>query len=81
MTAINIPDIYGRFHLVNFDNVKMVELADKEESGDLIIIFTDQTKQTIAVGLDREDAGDMFVRLCKAVCAADLSASSKPLWR
>lgn len=24
MIAFNIPDIYGRFHLVNFDNVKAV---------------------------------------------------------
>ena len=31
MVIFNIPDIYGRFHLVNFDNVKAVSVSDSEE--------------------------------------------------
>ncbi|HFP9555877.1 TPA: hypothetical protein ACHOQU_005870, partial [Escherichia coli] len=26
MAVFNIPDIYGRFYLVNFDNVKVISL-------------------------------------------------------
>ncbi|WP_185832938.1 hypothetical protein [Escherichia coli] len=37
MIAFNIPDIYGRFHLVNFDNVKAVSVSDSEECGDLLL--------------------------------------------
>ena len=36
MAVFNIPDIYGRFHLVNFDNVKAVSVSDSEECGDLL---------------------------------------------
>ncbi|HAT1685184.1 TPA: hypothetical protein I8Y21_006019 [Klebsiella oxytoca] len=81
MAAINIPDIYGRHYLVNFDNVKFIEVSDNEERGDLIITFMDKATQVISVGLDREGAGDMLVRLCQAVCATDLSVRSKALWR
>ena len=28
MAVFNIPDIYGRFYLVNFDNVKVISLAE-----------------------------------------------------
>ncbi|EOB9936066.1 hypothetical protein ACIZQX_005223, partial [Escherichia coli] len=26
MVVFNIPDIYGRFYLINFDNVKVISL-------------------------------------------------------
>ncbi|ECM6135061.1 hypothetical protein YE40_05670 [Salmonella enterica subsp. enterica serovar Enteritidis] len=80
MTAINIPDIYGRNHLINFDTVKYIQVSDNEEQGDLIIIFTDQAKQVISVGLDREGAEVMFYRLCRVVCAVDPTREKK-LWR
>lgn len=54
MAAFNLPDIYGRNYLINFDAVKYIQVSDNEERGDLIITFTDKTIQTIPVGLDRE---------------------------
>ncbi|ENZ4259264.1 hypothetical protein ACFZMU_005270, partial [Escherichia coli] len=36
MAVFNIPDIYGRFYLVNFDNVKVISLAENKECGDLL---------------------------------------------
>lgn len=80
MAAIIIPDIYGRNYLINFDQVKFVEISDSEENGDLIITFNDKAKQTITVGLDREGAEVMFYHLCRAVCAVD-PTRAKELWR
>ncbi|HGJ0761763.1 TPA: hypothetical protein ACJV7D_002990 [Salmonella enterica subsp. enterica serovar Bovismorbificans] len=80
MAAINIPDIYGRNYLINFDTVKYIQVSDNEEQGDLIIIFTDQAKQVISVGLDREGALDMFERISRVVGSAGLSVKNK-LWR
>ncbi|EBB2798289.1 hypothetical protein CIC43_13145 [Salmonella enterica] len=68
MVAINIPDIYGRLHLVNFDNVNFIEISDKEENGDLIIHFTNHAKQTVSAGLDRNGAIDAYQRICTATC-------------
>ncbi|EMN8227392.1 hypothetical protein WCI33_005299, partial [Escherichia coli] len=56
MAVFNIPDIYGRFYLVNFDNVKAVSMSDSEECGDLLFEFNDRTRMAISVGLDREGA-------------------------
>ncbi|MEF9647758.1 hypothetical protein RBH35_27020, partial [Escherichia coli] len=53
MAIFNIPDIYGRFYLVNFDNVKAVSMSDSEECGDLLFEFNDRTRMAIPVGLDR----------------------------
>lgn len=44
MAAINIPDIYGRNYLINFDTVKYIHVSDNEECGDLIITFTDKSR-------------------------------------
>ncbi|EKL9631615.1 hypothetical protein PS667_000736 [Salmonella enterica] len=68
MAAINIPDIYGRFHLVNFDNVNFIEISDKEENGDLIINFTNHAKQTVSAGLDRNGAIEVYQRICATIC-------------
>ncbi|EGX5147713.1 hypothetical protein DQ657_26885 [Salmonella enterica] len=80
MTAINIPDIYGRNHLINFDAVKYIQVSDNEEQGDLIIVFTDLAKQVISVSLDREGAEVMFCHLCRVVCAVTPTREKK-LWR
>ncbi|EAM8418385.1 hypothetical protein AC527_14145 [Salmonella enterica] len=68
MAAINIPDIYGRLHLVNFDNVNFIEISDKEENGDLIIHFTNHAKQSVSAGPDRNGAIDVYQRICTAIC-------------
>lgn len=31
MTAINIPDIYGRWYLINFDLVKLIGVSDNDK--------------------------------------------------
>ncbi|EBA9765603.1 hypothetical protein CFJ40_25940 [Salmonella enterica] len=80
MTAINIPDIYGRNHLINFDTVKYIQVSDNEEQGDLILVFTDLAKQVISVGLDREGAEVMLCHLCRVVCAVPPTREKK-LWR
>ncbi|EGI6492320.1 hypothetical protein LD511_004751 [Salmonella enterica] len=80
MAAFNLPDIYGRNYLINFDAVKYIQVSDNEERGDLIITFTDKTIQTIPVGLDREGAEVMFCHLCRAVCAV-APTREKKLWR
>ncbi|EOL2905892.1 TPA: hypothetical protein ACV8GI_005369, partial [Escherichia coli] len=41
MVVFNIPDIYGRFYLINFDNVKVISLAENKECGDLLFEFND----------------------------------------
>ncbi|EEW6197441.1 hypothetical protein J4153_RS26620, partial [Escherichia coli] len=53
MAVFNIPDIYGRFYLVNFDNVKVISLAENKECGDLLFEFNDRTRMVISAGLDR----------------------------
>ncbi|ECB4070191.1 TPA: hypothetical protein I8P16_004710 [Salmonella enterica subsp. enterica serovar Napoli] len=81
MAAINIPDIYGRNYLINFDTVKHIQVSDNEECGDLIITFTDKTRQIIPVGLDREGAVDMFDCLSRAVGSVGTSCNKSKLWR
>ncbi|HAK3333658.1 TPA: hypothetical protein H2A59_004212 [Salmonella enterica] len=78
MTAINILDIYGRNHLINFYAVKYIQVSDNEERGDLIITFTDKTIQTIPVGLDREGALDTFECISRVVGSAGLTRKSNP---
>ncbi|EBV5831563.1 hypothetical protein HT90_24835 [Salmonella enterica subsp. enterica serovar Carmel] len=80
MTAINIPDIYGRNYLINFDTVKYIEISDKEESGDLIIAFTDRAKKVIPVGLDREGAVEMFSRISYLTGSTDVTGRDR-VWR
>ncbi|EAT4222534.1 hypothetical protein EU661_23020 [Salmonella enterica] len=80
MAAINIPDIYGRNYLINFDTVKYIQVSDNEECGDLIITFTDKSWQVISVGLDREGAADTFERIGRVVGSASLTGQNK-LWR
>ncbi|EAZ1593556.1 hypothetical protein BVJ43_03770 [Salmonella enterica] len=80
MAAINIPDIYGRNYLINFDTVKYIQVSDNEECGDLIITFTDKPRQVISVGLDREGADDTFERISRVVGSASLTGQNK-LWR
>ncbi|EKG2343723.1 TPA: hypothetical protein ACHJ2W_005168, partial [Escherichia coli] len=53
MAVFYIPDIYGRFYLVNFDNVKVISLAENKECGDLLFEFNDRTRMVISAGLDR----------------------------
>ncbi|EAQ9149149.1 hypothetical protein D9O41_22550 [Salmonella enterica] len=80
MAAINIPDIYGRNYLINFDTVKYIQVSDNEECGDLIITFTDKSRRVISVGLDREGADDTFERISRVVGSASLTGQNK-LWR
>lgn len=80
MAAINIPDIYGRNYLINFDTVKYIQVSDNEESGDLIITFTDKSRQVISVGLDREGAADTLDRISRVMGSASLTGQNK-LWR
>ncbi|HHR4051841.1 TPA: hypothetical protein ACS50C_003756 [Salmonella enterica] len=79
MAAFNIPDIYGRNYLINFDTVKYVQVSDNEERGDLIITFTDKTQQIIPVGLDREGAMDMFENISRMVGSSGPGGKTK-LW-
>ena len=51
MAVFNIPDIYGRFYLVNFDNVKVISLAENKECGDLLFEFNDRTRMVISLSL------------------------------
>ncbi|EFF9717614.1 hypothetical protein GIB53_16230 [Escherichia coli] len=67
MIAFNIPDIYGRFHLVNFDNVKAVSVSDSEECGDLLFEFNDRTRMVISAGLDREGAKEAYSNICRFI--------------
>ncbi|EAB2878595.1 hypothetical protein FX488_16580 [Salmonella enterica] len=80
MAAINIPDIYGRNYLINFDTVKYIQVSDNEECGDLIITFTDRSRQVISVGLDRKGAADTFERISRVMGSASLTGQNK-LWR
>ncbi|TLD77225.1 hypothetical protein FAX15_14045 [Escherichia coli] len=72
MIAFNIPDIYGRFHLVNFDNVKAVSVSDSEECGDLLFEFNDRTRMAISAGLDREGAKTTTI-FCRFIGAKRIS--------
>ncbi|EPT3046401.1 TPA: hypothetical protein ACHIXG_000821 [Escherichia coli] len=69
MAVFNIPDIYGRFYLVNFDNVKAVSMSDSEECGDLLFEFNDRTRIAISAGLDREGATEVYRGICRSVGA------------
>ncbi|ELG7131076.1 hypothetical protein Q6R26_000764 [Salmonella enterica] len=80
MAAINIPDIYGRNYLINFDTVKYIQVSDNGESGDLIITFTDKSRQVISVGLDREGAADTLDRISRVMGSVGLTGQNK-LWR
>lgn len=80
MAAFNLPDIYGRNYLINFDTVKYIQVSDNEEQGDLIIIFTDQAKQVISVGLDREGALDTLEHISRVTGSVSLTGKNK-LWR
>lgn len=70
MTAINIPDIYGRWYLINFDLVKLIGVSDNDRNGDLMVTFVDQSKECITVGSARTDAVRVLEHLCE-----DLGAS------
>ncbi|EBE9835479.1 hypothetical protein DBR59_06615 [Salmonella enterica] len=80
MAAINIPDIYGRNYLINFDTVKYIQVSGNEECGDLIITFTDKSRQVISVGLDRDGAADTLDRISRVMGSASLTSKNK-LWR
>ncbi|EKE9900127.1 hypothetical protein RZ207_003236 [Escherichia coli] len=73
MAALNIPDIYGRFYLVNFDNVRTVSVSDDEECGDLLFEFNDRTRMAISAGLDREGAKDAYSNICRFIGAKRIS--------
>ncbi|EER8891534.1 hypothetical protein P6W79_004155 [Escherichia coli] len=73
MAAFNIPDIYGRFYLVNFDNVRTVSVSDDEECGDLLFEFNDRTRMVISAGLDREGATEVYSGICRSVGAKQVS--------
>ncbi|KDU40241.1 hypothetical protein [Escherichia coli] len=73
MIAFNIPDIYGRFHLVNFDNVKVISLAENKECGDLLFEFNDRTRMVISAGLDREGATEAYSNICRFIGAKRIS--------
>ncbi|EHC9226634.1 hypothetical protein JZM78_003509 [Salmonella enterica] len=80
MAAINIPDIYGRNYLINFDTVKYIQVSDNEECGDLIITFTDKSRQAISVGLDREEALGWLESVYRVLAPATFTSKNK-LWR
>ena len=73
MAVFNIPDIYGRFYLVNFDNVKAVSMSDSDECGDLLFVFNDRTRMAISVGLDREGATETYSNICRFIGAEQIS--------
>lgn len=73
MIAFNIPDIYGRFHLVNFDNVKAVSMSDSEECGDLLFEFNDRSRMARPVGLDREGTKEAYSNICRFIGAKRVS--------
>ncbi|EKB3332697.1 hypothetical protein SAY33_001406 [Salmonella enterica] len=80
MAAINIPDIYGRNYLINFDTVKYIQVSDNEECGDLIITFTDKSRQAISVGLDRDEALGWLESVYRVLAPAAFTSKNK-LWR
>ncbi|EDV9907374.1 hypothetical protein QF57_002682 [Salmonella enterica subsp. enterica] len=64
MTAINIPDIYGGWYLINFELVKLIKVSNNDGNGDLGITFADQSTQWITVGRNRQGAVDVLAHLC-----------------
>ncbi|EIE2769995.1 hypothetical protein KA541_005162 [Salmonella enterica subsp. enterica serovar Rubislaw] len=80
MAAINIPDIYGKNYLINFDTVKYIQVSDNEECGDLIITFTDKSRQAISVGLDRDEALGWLESVYRVLAPAAFTSKNK-LWR
>ncbi|EOB0307835.1 hypothetical protein ACO3MO_003306 [Escherichia coli] len=73
MAVFNIPDIYGRFYLVNFDNVRIVSVSDDEECGDLLFEFNGSARMAISVGLDREGATEAYRNICRFIGAKQIS--------
>ncbi|EJF6527701.1 hypothetical protein M8067_003475 [Escherichia coli] len=73
MAVFYIPDIYGRFYLVNFDNVKVISLAENKECGDLLFEFNDRTRMAISAGLDREGAKEAYSNICRFIGARRVS--------
>ncbi|EGB6227759.1 hypothetical protein H7402_000553 [Salmonella enterica] len=80
MAAINIPELYGRDCLINFDTVKYIQVYDNEECGDLIIIFTDKSRLVISVGLDRDEALGWLESIYRVLAPAAFTSKNK-LWR
>ncbi|ELY5719383.1 hypothetical protein ACU6HG_001085 [Salmonella enterica] len=80
MTAINIPELYGRDCLINFDTVKYIQVSDNEDCGDLIIIFTDKSRLVISVGLDRDGALGWLESIYRVLAPAAFTSKNK-LWR
>ncbi|EEI0027152.1 hypothetical protein GI261_16325 [Salmonella enterica subsp. houtenae] len=69
MTAINIPDIYGGWYLINFELVKLIEVSSNDGNGDLGITFADQSTQWITIGRNRLEAVDSLAYLCSVLDA------------
>ncbi|ENM6675776.1 hypothetical protein AB8J29_004442 [Salmonella enterica] len=80
MAAINIPELYGRDCLINFDTVKYIQVSDNEECGDLIIIFTDKSRLVTSVGLDRDEALGWLESIYRVLAPAAFTSKNK-LWR
>ncbi|EFR9801936.1 hypothetical protein H1Y83_002915 [Salmonella enterica] len=80
MAAINIPELYGRDCLINFDTVKYIQVSDNEECSDLIIIFTDKSRLVISVGLDRDEALGWLESIYRVLAPAAFTSKNK-LWR
>ncbi|EAP0170657.1 hypothetical protein DLE68_05455 [Salmonella enterica] len=69
MTAINIPDIYGGWYLINFELVKLIKVSSNDGNGDLGITFADQSTQWITIGRNRLEAVDSLAYLCSVLDA------------
>ncbi|ECB4486352.1 hypothetical protein EXA75_11020 [Salmonella enterica subsp. enterica serovar Java] len=69
MTAINIPDIYAGWYLINFELVKLIKVSSNDGNGDLGITFADQSTQWIAIGRNRLEAVDSLAYLCSVLDA------------
>ncbi|ENM6342444.1 hypothetical protein AB8H83_000318 [Salmonella enterica] len=80
MAAINIPELYGRDYLINFDTVKYIQVSDNEACGDLIIAFTDESRLVISVGLDRDEALGWLESIYRVLAPAVFTSKNK-LWR
>ncbi|EBS7717303.1 hypothetical protein CD615_17610 [Salmonella enterica] len=80
MAAINIPELYGRDCLVNFDTVKYIQVSDNEECCDLIITFMDKSRLVISVGPDREEALGWLESIYRVLAPAVFTSKNK-LWR
>ncbi|ECW2045472.1 hypothetical protein F3U25_04315 [Salmonella enterica] len=80
MAVIDIPELYGRDCLINFDTVKYIQVSDNEECGDLIITFADKSRLVISVGLDREEALGWLESIYRVLAPAAFTSKNK-LWR